>query len=316
MSLLTKKIENMSQKSNKRNSLNNFLWYASGLHIRELSSLSQTKSNYFGIGGVNVFITLLIFLLSSWSFHIAFPKVFYPICWGLGITISILVFIFNRQTINSLSNSESANKNQRHSLTLFPIVLFSLFFGGVISTPIKFHLFDIPLDATILQRLSELDDITDANISAKISSWSLSVIVILIILLPTLIKYYTLQSNFQKKRSSLINEFMWFCSGANKDILRRCPNESSKYFGIGGTILFTALMATMSGGYAFYTAFDNASIAICFGLFWGAMIFNLDRFIVNTMYSDGLPTISLKEILGGAPRLVIAIFLGIVISYP
>jgi len=306
----------MSPKNKKRNFINNFLWYASGLHIRELSSLSQSKSNYFAIGSVNIFNSILIFLLSSWSFHIAFPKVYYPICYILGIIICILVFIFNRQTISSLSSSETNSKFQRHSLTLFPITLFALFFSAIISTPIKFHLFDISLDATFLQRIAAFDKISDANISTKLTSWSLTLVVALIILLPTLIKYYTLQSNFQKKRSSLINEFMWFCSGANKEILRKCPNEFSKYFGIGGTILFTALMASLSGGYAFFTAFDNATIAICFGLFWGAMIFNLDRFIVNTMYSDGLPTISLKELLGGLPRLVIAIFLGIVISYP
>lgn len=114
----------------------------------------------------------------------------------------------------------------------------------------------------------------------------------------------------------LFNEFFWICSGANRKILRQCPTEYSKYFGIGGTIFFTAVMAMLSGGYAFYTIFNNTVIAILFGIFWGLLIFNLDRFIVNTMYSDGKYTISKQELLAGTPRLIIALFLGIVISTP
>lgn len=113
-----------------------------------------------------------------------------------------------------------------------------------------------------------------------------------------------------------ISEFMWICSGADRRILRHCPPDHSKYVGIGGTILFTALMASLSGGYAFYTVFDNQLSAIAFGIFWGLLIFNLDRFMVNTMYSDGLASISKEEIMSGAPRIVMAIFLGIVISTP
>lgn len=118
------------------------------------------------------------------------------------------------------------------------------------------------------------------------------------------------------KRSNIFNEFFWICSGANRHILRQCPTEYSKYFGIGGTIFFTAAMATLSGGYAFYTIFNSTLWAVLFGVFWGLLIFNLDRFIVNTMYSDGKYTISWGELAAGTPRLVIAIFLGIVISTP
>lgn len=118
------------------------------------------------------------------------------------------------------------------------------------------------------------------------------------------------------KRGSLLNEFFWICSGANRDILRQCPTEYSKYFGIGGTIFFTAAMAALSGGYAFHTIFNDNLLALCFGIFWGLLIFNLDRFIVNTMYSDGKHTISWSEFKSGLPRIIIAIFLGIVISTP
>ncbi len=113
-----------------------------------------------------------------------------------------------------------------------------------------------------------------------------------------------------------LSEFLWICAGADRQVLRRCPTDHAKFAGIGGTILFTALMAWMSGGYALYSVFHNGFVAALFGLFWGLLIFNLDRFIVNTMYSDGKTTISLMELASGAPRIVMAIFLGIVISTP
>jgi hypothetical protein len=63
--------------------------------------------------------------------------------------------------------------------------------------------------------------------------------------------------------------------------------------------------------------FDDTIVSVLFGLFWGfVIIFNLDRLIVNTMYSDGEVTISWQEFKSGLPRILLAIFLGIVISTP
>lgn len=118
------------------------------------------------------------------------------------------------------------------------------------------------------------------------------------------------------KWGGLLNEFLWTCEGVNKKILRQCPTEYAKHACSGGTILFTALMAMLSGGYAMFFVFHSVWAAVAFGIFWGLLIFNLDRFIVNTMYSDGLPTISWGEIRSGLPRIIMAIFLGIVISTP
>jgi hypothetical protein len=113
------------------------------------------------------------------------------------------------------------------------------------------------------------------------------------------------------------NELLWWCAGVNRRVLRQCPSEWAKYAGMGGTIFSTACMAALSGGYAISTVFDNTIVAILFGLFWGfVIIFNLDRLIVNTMYSDGEVTISWQEFKSGLPRILLAIFLGIVISTP
>ncbi|HAT69734.1 MAG TPA: DUF4407 domain-containing protein, partial [Flavobacteriaceae bacterium] len=39
--------------------------------------------------------------------------------------------------------------------------------------------------------------------------------------------------------------------------------------------------------YALYTVFDNYFAAIGFGLVWGLLIFNLDRYIVSTIKKTG-----------------------------
>jgi hypothetical protein len=110
--------------------------------------------------------------------------------------------------------------------------------------------------------------------------------------------------------------FLW-SSGANLDVLSKTPTEKSKYFGIGGTIVFTALMASFAGGYAFFTAFKSVYLSVPFGIFWGMLIFNLDRYIVASFgVGDGKKTISKQEIIEAAPRLAMAIILGFVISTP
>lgn len=124
------------------------------------------------------------------------------------------------------------------------------------------------------------------------------------------------ENNETVEWGGFVNEFFWLCSGVNREVLRQCPTEYAKYAGMGGTIFFTACMAALSGGYAISTVFDSTIIAILFGLFWGMLIFNLDRLIVNTMYSDGKVTISWQELMSGLPRIFMAIFLGIVISTP
>ena len=118
------------------------------------------------------------------------------------------------------------------------------------------------------------------------------------------------------KLSNFINEFLWSCAGVNKEILRLYPSEYAKYAGNGGTILFTALMAMISGGYAMYFVFSNFIIAILFALLWSLLIFNLDRFIVNSMYTDGKDSITWRKFKSALPRFIMAIFIGIVISTP
>ncbi|HTD41075.1 MAG TPA: DUF4407 domain-containing protein [Mucilaginibacter sp.] len=114
-----------------------------------------------------------------------------------------------------------------------------------------------------------------------------------------------------------ITRFFWFCSGAHVGTLKKYPIEQNKYVGIGATIFFTALFASLSGGYAMYFVFNGSpfavGFAILFGMLWGLAIFNMDRYIVSSINKEGTTN---QQILQASPRILLAIMIGIVISRP
>lgn len=108
-------------------------------------------------------------------------------------------------------------------------------------------------------------------------------------------------------------DFFLFCSGVEASILEKCPTDRNKYAGIGATVFFTGVLAFFSSSYALFTVFDSYLLAIAFGLVWGAMIFNLDRYIVMSMKSNGQWW---RDLFVAFPRLVMAVLLAMVISKP
>jgi hypothetical protein len=130
--------------------------------------------------------------------------------------------------------------------------------------------------------------------------------------------------------SGLMCKF-WKAAGADRYILERSTNSDQvKYMCLGGIVTATGVMAALAGGYAFYTIFapkgsaleDNFSwpvtiTSIVFGILWGAMIFNLDRFIVSsTGKGDGTEAITWDEFRVALPRIFMGIIIAITISKP
>jgi hypothetical protein len=143
---------------------------------------------------------------------------------------------------------------------------------------------------------------------------------------------------------SRLEKLLWWCAGADRDLLTDpmgCPpSDRVKFFGMGGIVLATGFLAFLSSSFAFYTIFapkgdavqasvvdpnklaesihyPTALAACVFGILWGLMIFNLDRFIISAGgKGDMKEGISLKDLGQAWPRLGMAIILGIVISAP
>jgi len=110
-----------------------------------------------------------------------------------------------------------------------------------------------------------------------------------------------------------IQRFFLHCSGTDFNILKRTPTEINKYVGIGATIFFTGLFAMITCAYALYTVFNSYLLSIIFGLLWGFMIFNLDRYIVSTIKKKGN---FFKDFFHASPRLVLAILIAVCIAKP
>jgi hypothetical protein len=139
------------------------------------------------------------------------------------------------------------------------------------------------------------------------------------------------QQEYPTQKVNFFTRFLWWCAGADQYFLMKSPlQDRVKYAGIGGIVFSTGILATFAGGFAFNTAFGPKGMAGddvsttgwlvgsgIFGLCWGALIFNLDRFIVSsTGKGDGTDNITRKEFGQAIPRLLIALILGITISKP
>jgi hypothetical protein len=139
--------------------------------------------------------------------------------------------------------------------------------------------------------------------------------------------------DYLEKKPNVLTRFLWWCAGADEYFLMKSPMQDRvKYAGIGGIVLATGALAGISGAYAFHTIFGpkgNAIddsllvstsikiLTIVFGIIWGLIIFNFDRFIVSsTGKGDGTDNMTRHEFKNALPRIFIAIVLGFAISSP
>ena len=148
--------------------------------------------------------------------------------------------------------------------------------------------------------------------------------------------------NYTTPKPGSIMKMMWNCAGGDAFLLERATySDQVKYFCMGGIVLATGVMASLSGGYAFYTIFSPKAenvldkmkvvqsateipidpptviFSIIFGIIWGLMIYNIDRFIVtSTGKGDGTEAITLNELKSALPRLIMGCIIAISISKP
>jgi len=158
---------------------------------------------------------------------------------------------------------------------------------------------------------------------------------------------------YQLPKSSPLMRFLWKCAGGDRYLLERATySDQIKYMCLGGIVFATGAMAALAGGYAFFTIFSprgsaietesyfyvlkkivkgkevivnvtnwkliiTTILSIIFGLIWGLIIFNIDRFIVtSTGKGDGTEKITKDEIKSAIPRIIMGIIIAITISKP
>lgn len=144
-------------------------------------------------------------------------------------------------------------------------------------------------------------------------------------------------------KSNAIMRFLWKAAGGDRYLLERATySDQVKYLCLGGIVLATGAMAGLAGGYAFYTIFapkaadvldktkmvgqaanyipsdlHTVILSTLFGVIWGLIIFNIDRFIVtSTGKGDGTEAITWDEFKGAIPRLIMGTIIALTISKP
>lgn len=107
-------------------------------------------------------------------------------------------------------------------------------------------------------------------------------------------------------------DFLISLSGARPEILARCPTERIKFQSLGWAILITCAMATVSMWFALSSAMGiNPIAALPVAILWGLIIMGIDRWLVTSMPIDGK-----RKFFVAAPRVVLALLLGSLISTP
>lgn len=148
------------------------------------------------------------------------------------------------------------------------------------------------------------------------------------------------KSYYNTPKPGRLMKMLWNAAGADHYILERSTySDHIKYACLGGIVVATGLMASMAGGYAFYIVFGQKTanlaqgteatieatssqplaviLSMLFGLIWGLIIFNIDRFIVaSTGKGDGSEAITIGEIKTAIPRILMGIIIAITISKP
>jgi hypothetical protein len=115
-------------------------------------------------------------------------------------------------------------------------------------------------------------------------------------------------------RVSKIGQLLIFSAGVSRDILRSCPHsEYVKYSSMGATVVCTALLALLSSYFAFSLIFSADWLRWMLAIFWAAIIYNLDRYIISSMRKKEK---HVQEFLQAVPRLLLAGVIAMVIAKP
>lgn len=105
-----------------------------------------------------------------------------------------------------------------------------------------------------------------------------------------------------------------FSSGVRIDLLKQAPTDEGFFCGLGMTVIFTGALAVLTSSFALAILLDSTvQDVLLLGLFWGALVFNLDRLIVGGgSASEG----GFKKLLGFLIRLTLAAVIGFSLAEP
>ncbi|MEV7008399.1 DUF4407 domain-containing protein [Streptosporangium sp. NPDC051022] len=101
-------------------------------------------------------------------------------------------------------------------------------------------------------------------------------------------------------------------AGVDEEILDQVPLERTRYVGLGGVVLGTAVVAGVSMWFALSQALGGVHVVLVVpALIWLLIVLNLDRWLVSTVTG-----IWQQRLMMLIPRLLVAVVLGVIIAEP
>ncbi len=117
-----------------------------------------------------------------------------------------------------------------------------------------------------------------------------------------------------KVRYDRIGDGLALLAGARPDVLAAAPGARAKFVALGGVLLSTGGLATVSMAFAVHMALGAWwPLALLVGLAWGLVVVNLDRMLLVGMAHDSSPK---RNAVLAVPRVGLALVLGVVIATP
>ncbi|GAA5047808.1 hypothetical protein HNP84_000299 [Thermocatellispora tengchongensis] len=101
-------------------------------------------------------------------------------------------------------------------------------------------------------------------------------------------------------------------AGVDERVLDQVPLERTRYTGLGGVVLGTAVMAGMSMWFALSQVLGGANVLMVVPVvIWALIVLNLDRWLVSTVAGMWQ-----RRLLMLVPRLLVAVLLGSILAEP
>lgn len=111
-----------------------------------------------------------------------------------------------------------------------------------------------------------------------------------------------------------MNELLLWLSGVDRDTLRHCERERTKFVAMGGTVITTSAFAAVAATFTVHLyLYAPLFIAIVVGLLWGLAIMNLDRWLLISIRRQKTAA---RTVMMAVPRVVLALLIGILIAEP
>ena len=118
-------------------------------------------------------------------------------------------------------------------------------------------------------------------------------------------------SSREQYASNLWDDFLWWLSTAEKELLVNCVVDRNRYKIVGATVLATWSFATLAWTYFWSTVINNGYDSVALGIFMGLIILTIDRALIK-----GINKFNKNKITPLLLRSVLAITLGTFMAQP